>query len=144
MNTLDLTTRPPRSPRVRLGGYAMLARVLDKARALLVGKVGDYKYNNPMDQHFLAFTGISAEALLEQAKKGAGDWALLVWVNENASPKRAPHEIRAWSARGPRGSKRCLSARPRIWSGSRRKRSVSTPRAPTSRPSWTISTPTTA
>jgi hypothetical protein len=76
----------------------MLARVLDKARALLVGKVGDYKYNNPMDQHFFAFTGISAEALLEQAKTGAGDWALLVWVNANASPKRAPHEIRAWSA----------------------------------------------
>ncbi len=98
MNTLDLTQRPPRSPRVRLGGYAMLARVLDKARALIAGKVGDYKYNNPMDQHFFAFTGITAEALLEKTKTGAGDWALLVWVNENASPKRAPHEIRAWSA----------------------------------------------
>ena len=98
MNTLDLTTRPPRSPRVRLGGYAMLARVIDKARALLAGKIGDYKYNNPMDQHFFAFTGISADALLEQAKTGVGDWALLVWVNENASPKRAPHEIRSWTA----------------------------------------------
>jgi hypothetical protein len=98
MNTLDLTQRPPRSPRVRLGGYAMLARVLDKARASLTGKAGDYKYGNPMDQHFFAFTGIAQDALLEQVRTGAGDWALLLWVNANASPKRAPHEIRAWSA----------------------------------------------
>ena len=98
MNTLDLTQRPPRSPRVRLGGYAMLARVIDKARALLAGTIGDYKYNNPMDQHLFAFTGIAPDALLEQAKTGAGDWALLVWVNENASPKRAAHEIRSWTS----------------------------------------------
>ena len=98
MQPLDLTTRPPRSPRVRLGGYAMLARVLDKARASLAATAGDYKYGNPMDQHFFAFTGIAQDALLAQAKTGAGDWALLLWVNANASPKRAPHEIRAWSA----------------------------------------------
>lgn len=94
----DLTQRPPRSPRVRLGGYAMLPRVLDKARASLVGKAGDYKFGNPMDQQFLVFTGIPQAALLEQAKSGAGDWDILRWVNEQANPKRAPHEIRAWSA----------------------------------------------
>jgi len=51
-----------------------------------------------MDQHFFAFTGIAQDALLEQVKTGAGDWAMLLWVNANASPNRAPHEIRAWSA----------------------------------------------
>ena len=94
----DLTKRPPRSPRVRLGGYAMLARVLDKARASLIGKAADYKYGNPMDQHFFEFTGISQDALLEQVKTQAGDWNILLWVNAHANPKRAPHEIRAWSA----------------------------------------------
>lgn len=94
----DLTQRPPRSPRVRLGGYAMLPRVLDKARASLQGKAGDYKFGNPMDQQFFAFTGISQEALLEQVKDHAGDWEVLRWVNDQANPKRAPHEIRAWSA----------------------------------------------
>lgn len=94
----DLTQRPPRSPRVRLGGYAMLPRVLDKARASLVGKAGDYKFGNPMDQQLLVFTGIPQAALLEQVKSGAGDWDILRWVNEQANPKRAPHEIRAWSA----------------------------------------------
>ncbi len=98
MKTIDLTLRPPRSPRVRLGGYAMLARVLDKARASLAGKAGDYKYGNPMDQHFFAFTGITPEALLARVETGAGDWELLEWVNANAAPPRVPHEVRAWSA----------------------------------------------
>ena len=94
----NLTQRAPRSPRVRLGGYAMLARVVDKARASLVGKAGDYKFGNPMDQHFFAFTGLAQEALLEQVKTGANDWELLLWVNAHANPQRAPHEVRAWSA----------------------------------------------
>ena len=93
----DLTQRAPRSPRIRLGGYVMLPRILDKARASLVGKAGDYIYGNPMDQFFFEFTGITQEKLLERVKEGAGDWAVLLWVSEIASPKRAAYEIRAWS-----------------------------------------------
>ncbi|MEO7677968.1 MAG: DUF5069 domain-containing protein, partial [Verrucomicrobiota bacterium] len=40
----DLTQRPPRSPRVRLGGYVLLPRILDKGRALLAGKLGEYHF----------------------------------------------------------------------------------------------------
>lgn len=98
VNAPDLTQRPPRSPRVRLGGYAMLPRVLDKARASLIGKAGDYKFGNPMDQHFFEFTGIGQAALLEQVKTGSSDWEILVWVDAHANPKRAPYEVRAWSA----------------------------------------------
>ena len=94
----DLTLRPPRSPRVRLGGYAVLARIFDKARAALAGRAGDYKYGNPLDQAFFRFTGIAQDALLEQVATGAGDWDLLRWVRKNANPKRAPYEIHAWSA----------------------------------------------
>ena len=32
-NAPDLTQRPPRSPRVRLGGFVILPRMLDKGRA---------------------------------------------------------------------------------------------------------------
>lgn len=98
LNAPNLTQRPPRSPRVRLGGYAMLPRILDKARATLAGQVGDYKFGNPMDQQFFAFTGIAQNTLLEQVKTGAGDWDILRWIDEHANPKRAPHEIRTWSA----------------------------------------------
>jgi len=95
---LDLTQRPPRSPRVRLGGYVMLPRILDKARASILGKAGEYKYGNPMDQYLFGFTGIAQEALLEQVKTGANDWDLLLWVNAQAKPARAPYEVVAWSS----------------------------------------------
>ncbi len=44
MNTIDLTQRPPRSPRVPLGGYVILPRMLEKGRAQLAGKAGDYHF----------------------------------------------------------------------------------------------------
>jgi hypothetical protein len=38
----DLSQHPPRSPRARLGGYVHLPRLLDKARAHLAGRMGEY------------------------------------------------------------------------------------------------------
>ena len=38
---IDLTQRPPRSFRVRLGNYVVLARMLDKGRTTLAGKNGE-------------------------------------------------------------------------------------------------------
>lgn len=97
ISSLDLTQRPPRSPRVRLGGYTILPRILDKARAELAGTAGEYKYKNPNDWHFFRFTGVDPDALLAQVKTGAGDWDLLVWINENAPLKRTPLEIKLWA-----------------------------------------------
>ena len=95
LHTPDLTKFPPRSPRVRLGGYAHLPRVLDKARAELLGKNGDFHYNCPLDQQFLSFTGIDAEALKKVATQS--DTEVLAWVNAHAQPKRTDSEIIAWS-----------------------------------------------
>jgi len=101
----DLTKRPPRSPRVRLGGYVLLARMLDKGRAEIAGKSGEYHYNCPLDQHFLNFTGIDPEAMRQQLASGKGDGEVLNWVNETAPHKRTPWEIEQWSEymqrRGP-------------------------------------------
>lgn len=97
MKAPNLTIHPPRSPRVRLGGYTILPRLLDKARAVLAGTAGEYKYNNPNDGHFFRFTGISPEALMEQVRAGTGDWDTLLWVNENAPLKRTTLEINQWS-----------------------------------------------
>ena len=107
MNTPDLTQRPPRSPRVRLGGYVALPRMLDKGRAELAGKNGEYHYACPLDQRFLSFAGIDPEALKEQLKAGKGDGEILAWIEENAAIKRTPWEIKQWSdwveQRGPGG-----------------------------------------
>lgn len=102
----DLTRRPPRSPRLRLGGYVLLPRMLDKVRALNAGTAGEYRFGpHRMDRHFLAFVGLDAEAFRAAAARGLGDEEMLAWVQANARTPRAPWEIAAWSAyhenRGP-------------------------------------------
>jgi Domain of unknown function (DUF5069) len=96
-HTPDLTQRPPRSPRVRLGGYVILPRMLDKGRATIAGKNGEYSYNCPLDQRFLAFAGVDAEALKKQLAAGKGDGEILEWIVKNAKHKHSEPEIKAWS-----------------------------------------------
>ena len=94
---IDLTQRPPRSPRVRLGGYALLPRMLDKGRATLAGKNGEYHYACPLDQRFLGFADIDPEKLKEQISLGKGDGELLEWIAENSTTKPKEWEIAQWS-----------------------------------------------
>lgn len=98
MSTIDLTQRPPRSPRVRLGGYVILPRLLDKCRATLAGKNGPYHYDCPIDQRFFHCAGINPEALKAQVAEGLGDGDLLAWINENSSKKPEEWEIAQWSS----------------------------------------------
>jgi len=94
----DLTKQPPRSPRVRLGGYVILPRMLDKGRATIVGKNGEYHYACPMDQRFLTLLGLDPEALKAELAKGKGDGEILAWINANAKEKMCEVLIAAWSA----------------------------------------------
>ena len=94
----DLTQRPPRSMRQRLGGFVLLPRILDKGRAKLAHKNGEYNYNSPTDQHLVRFLGLDLEALLKELAKGKGDGEILEWVHAHAKTPRAPWEIEAWSA----------------------------------------------
>ena len=94
----DLTKHPPRSPRVRLGGFAVLPRILDKGRATLAGKQGEYKFACPLDKRFLDFVGISPTALKKEIATGKGDGELLAWIQVHAKFQRTVPEIAAWSA----------------------------------------------
>ena len=96
-NSTDLTKQAPRSPRVRLGGYAILPRMLDKGRAAVAGKLGEYKYACPLDQRFLDFAGIDPEALKKELAAGKGDGEILDWIQKNAKNKHSEGEIAAWS-----------------------------------------------
>ena len=96
-NAPDLTKNPPRSARVRLGGYVILARMLDKGRALLAGKNGEYNYACPMDERFLDFAGVSADALKKQLASGKGDGEIIAWIQKNAQNKPSDAEIASWS-----------------------------------------------
>ena len=101
---VDLSQRPPRSPRVRLGGYVILPRMLDKGRAVIAGKAGEYKYACPLDQRFLSFVGVDPEALKKQLSLGLGDLELLEWISQNSKQPRIDSEIVAWSSQIGRAS----------------------------------------
>lgn len=93
----DLTLHPPRSPRVRLGGFVHLARLLDKTRAVAAGSEGEYIFPCALDHRFFSFTGITPEAFLAAVKGGRSDSDMLAWIREHLVPQRYPHEILAWS-----------------------------------------------
>ncbi len=101
----DLTRPPPRSTRTRLGGYVLVPRMLDKGRAELAGKGGEYRFNCPLDQRVLEFLGIDAEPLRAEIATGKGDGEILEWIKANQRNKHTPAEIEAWSddqsRRGP-------------------------------------------
>jgi hypothetical protein len=93
----DLTQRPPRSTRARLGGYVLLPRMLDKGRAEIAGKSGEYHFNCPLDQRILGFLGIDAEDLRAQLAAGKGDGEILTWIQANQKNKHTAAEIDSWS-----------------------------------------------
>jgi hypothetical protein len=69
--------------------------MLDKGRAQLAGKSGEYHFACPLDQRFLAFTELTADDILNLLKEGKTDGEVLAWVREHA--KKADWEIAAWS-----------------------------------------------
>lgn len=94
---LDLRKQAPRSPRTRLGGFALLPRLLDKARADSVGAIGDYHTNCMIDQEFLSFAGVDYHELRSQLELGKSDGEIMEWVQANATEQRSPWEIEQWS-----------------------------------------------
>ncbi len=109
----DLTQRPPRSPRCRLGGYVLLPRMLDKGRAEIAGKQGEFHYGCPLDQHLVNFLRFDADALKAELAAGKGDGEILEWITANAKHQRAPWEIEQWSnyhvSRGPTSDEETLN-----------------------------------
>ena len=95
LHTPDLTKYPPRSPRVRLGGYVILPRMLDKGRATMAGKNGEYHFACPLDHQFLDFVGIDPEALKNEITKS--DTEVLAWIQKHAKHQHSPQAIALWS-----------------------------------------------
>jgi hypothetical protein len=98
MNTKakDLTQEAPRSPRERVGGYVILARMVDKGRALLHTSTGEYHFACPLDQSLFTFRGVESGTVKDLLATGASDEDVVEWLSHNGIPK-TPAEIRAWS-----------------------------------------------
>jgi hypothetical protein len=95
IKVLDLTKTYPRSPKERLGEYAHLARMADKARAKAAGTPGEYIYPCPLDDALLDFLGVTPDAFY-QAVQERDDSGILKWLRENAQT-RSPEEIKNWN-----------------------------------------------
>ena len=93
----DLTKEAPRSPRTRLGDYALMARMIDKGRAALNGTVGEYHYACPLDQMLFTHKGVQADDVKALLASGASDEQVLAWFNEHGASTTAD-ETKAWSA----------------------------------------------
>jgi len=84
----DLRKTPPRSPRETLGGFVIAARMLDKARADLLGINGEYNfYPCGLGAFFWEFTGLDATKFKEFVGTGATDDEVDKWVRENTVQK---------------------------------------------------------
>ena len=109
----DLSKEPPRSPRTRIGGYALLARMADKGRAALNGTPGEYHFNCPLDQMLFSFKGVNAEQVKPVLASGTAMRKL-----PNGSIRTAPRKRRMKSRRGPNRSRpRALTTTRRSASG---------------------------
>jgi Domain of unknown function (DUF5069) len=92
----DLTKESPRSPRIRVGGYAILGRTTDKCRALVAGNIGEYHFDCPLDNTLFGFKGVKGVDFKAQIENGASDQQMAEWLDQ-AGEKRTPDEIRRWS-----------------------------------------------
>jgi Domain of unknown function (DUF5069) len=92
----DLRKEAPRSPYIRVGGYAILARTIDKCRALVAGNIGEYHFDCPLDNMLFGFKGVKGNDFKAQIEQGAGDEEIVEWLNQSGE-RKTPTEIKRWS-----------------------------------------------
>ena len=92
----DLSKEAPTSPRIRTGGYAILARMTDKGRAETAGTVGDFHFDCPLDNFLFEFKGVKGEDVKKQLDVGLSDEEIAAWLDDNGEPK-TDEEKTAWS-----------------------------------------------
>ena len=89
-NSKDLTKQAATSPRHRTGGYAILSRMTDKARADIAGTMGDYHTDCPLDHMLPDWKGVGYSGVRQALEAGATD-------DEIAKQRR--HSIRAMNSK---------------------------------------------
>ncbi|MGI8820855.1 MAG: DUF5069 domain-containing protein [Chthoniobacterales bacterium] len=91
----DLTKEAPRSPKTRLGDYVILARTLDKCRALLWGNIGEYHFDCPLDNMLFGPMGIKGDDFKAEVEKGASDEEMVQWMGNHGN-KMSAAEVKTW------------------------------------------------
>ncbi len=92
----DLTQEAPTSPRVRTRGYAILARMADKGRAVIAGTEGDFHFDCPLDNMLFGFKGVAGSDVRKQLESGSSNDEIAAWIDANGDPKTEAEKT-AWS-----------------------------------------------
>ena len=92
----DLSKEAPHSPRHRTAGFAMVSRAVDKCRASLAGKLGEYNYDCPLDKMLFDFKGITGEQFKTAVQASKDYEEVGAWLLANGTTK-TPVEIKIWS-----------------------------------------------
>jgi hypothetical protein len=86
---MDLTKDYPRSPREQLDGIMILPRAIDKARAQLEGKLGEYIYFGcHLNRMLFSTLGVTEDEFLQTVRSSPDDEGVLEWIQEFVRPER--------------------------------------------------------
>jgi hypothetical protein len=100
---LDLTKQAPHSPRIRVAGFAIASRTVDKCRASLTGKLGEYHYDCPLDNMLFSFKSINGGQFRAAVQAAKNYEDIGTWLQANGT-KKTPLEIKTWSDEMEAGS----------------------------------------
>lgn len=88
MEPLDLTKAAPRSPYFKLGGLLMLARTIDKMRALLPGgNIGAYQIDG-FSKRMLDALAIHADDMQAVVSLASTDHEVVAWVRKHSDTSK--------------------------------------------------------
>jgi hypothetical protein len=86
---MDLSKEFPRSPREQLDGMTLLPRAIDKARAQLEGKLGEYIYYGcRLNTRLFNTLGVTEDEFLDAVRRSPDDDSVLEWIREYVRPER--------------------------------------------------------
>lgn len=117
---MDLTTRFPRSPREKLDGIAMMPRTIDKARAKLADKLGEYIYDCPMDRQLFATLGVDGDTFLKAVGEANSDGGVVAEIKgawRSPAPDQIEEHNRAienWKPKSDEGKKHFQEQRRKV------------------------------
>jgi hypothetical protein len=90
---MDLSKEFPRSPREQLEGIMLLPRAIDKARAQLEGKLGEYVYFGcEFNRRLFNMLGVTEDEFLDAVRRSPDDDAVVEWIREYVRPERGKVE----------------------------------------------------
>ncbi|MGD0253384.1 MAG: DUF5069 domain-containing protein [Verrucomicrobiota bacterium] len=92
----NLTKQAPHSPRERIAGFAIASRAVDKCRASLSGKSGEYHFDCPLDNMLFSFKGITGDQFKSAVQAAKNYEDVGTWLLANGTAKTPP-QIEDWS-----------------------------------------------